>query len=49
MKDIAAMLDTFPKTDTPILFFLSDVLEKLLRHFLKLFVGKAVVDAAVTP
>ena len=49
MKDIAAMLDTFPKTDTPILFFLSDILEKLLRHFLKLFVRKAVVDAAVTP
>ena len=49
MKDIAAMLDTFPKTDTPILFFLSDILEKLLRHFLKLFVRKAVVDDAVTP
>lgn len=37
MKDIAAMLNTLLKlfqTDAPVVPFLSDVLEKLLRYYL---------------
>lgn len=46
------MLNTFLKlfqTDAAMVPFLFDVLERLLRRFLKLFVLKAVADAAVTP
>ena len=52
MNDFAAMLNTFLKlflTDAAMVPFLFDVLERLLRRFLKLFVLKAVADAAVTP
>ena len=51
MKDTAVMLNIFLKLfqiDTSMVLFLSDVLEKLLDRFLKLFVRKAVVDASVT-
>ena len=51
MKDTAVMLNIFLKLfqiDTSMVLFLTDVLEKLLDRFLKLFVRKAVVDASVT-
>lgn len=51
MKDTAVMLNIFLKLfeiDTSMVLFLTDVLEKLLDRFLKLFVRKAVVDESVT-
>ena len=51
MKDTAVLLNIFLKLfqiDTSMVLFLTDVLEKLLDRFLKLFVRKAVVDASVT-
>ena len=51
LQDLAVMLEGFLKdfqTDNPMLPFLSDMLESLVRRLLRMFIKSKIVEVAVT-